>query len=232
MNRKVVLSFLFGWCLIISTLLFTIRAWALEPLYYHTMYAHMDLAEELHVSQEDLFQSIDVLLDYLKGEKETIQTTIVRQGQRQNAFNTKERRHMIDVRSLYRRAMICACCATFFGVGILLFLRSSRNLLAYITRGILRASFCFMGMLLFLGMWMAIDFTDFWTHFHLLFFDNSDWLLTPGVDFMIDILPEFVFQTLVIGIVVTSAIVLLAVNGFCLYYQIKKAPIGFEDERK
>ena len=50
---------------------------------------------------------------------------------------------------------------------------------------------------------MATDFTDFWIHFHSIFFQNQDWLLTPGKDFMIDMLPEMVFEKLVVSIVLS-----------------------------
>ena len=68
LNKKSLLSFLFGWCVIVSALMFSIKAWALNPNFYISLYDRMDLAEDLSVSKADLNASITLLLDYLDGK--------------------------------------------------------------------------------------------------------------------------------------------------------------------
>lgn len=210
--------------------MFSIKAWALNPNFYISLYDRMDLAEDLSVSEADLNASITLLLDYLDGKASSIDRTMKIAGKEQAVFDAKEKRHMVDVKALYQRALWTGRIAG--GIGILLFvlLMHSKNGLAFLTKGLLGASFCFFIFVAFLVLWMATDFTDFWIHFHSIFFQNQDWLLTPGKDFMIDMLPEMVFEKLVVSIVLSFLVILIVLNLFCVFYQIRKAPIGFEVE--
>ena len=45
-----------------------------------------------------------------------------------------------------------------------------------------------------LALWAALDFTSFWTAFHLAFFSNDLWLMDPRVSRMIRICPEHLFS--------------------------------------
>ncbi len=188
----------------------------------------MNLAEDLSVSSQDLNQSITLLLDYLEGKEDTIHHQMEIDGIKQEVFDAKEKRHMVDVKKLYQNAKKGCIATVFVAIVIILYMRKEKYRFAFLTKGYLRASLCFFIFLAFLILWMLTDFTDFWTHFHQLFFSNQDWLLTPGVDFMIDMLPEYVFSTLVFFIVLSFAILMLVSILFCVYYQKKKAPIAYE----
>lgn len=188
----------------------------------------MNLAEDLSVSKQDLNQSITLLLDYLEDKETNINHQMEINGKKQEVFDAKEKRHMIDVKKLYQNAKKCSIACIVLGIGIVFYMRKEKHTLAFLSKGFLRASFCFLVFLAFLMLWMITDFTDFWTHFHQLFFNNQDWLLTPGIDFMIDMLPEYVFSKLVFSIVFTYAFILIVSLLFCIYYQKKKAPIAYE----
>ena len=41
---------------------------------------------------------------------------------------------------------------------------------------------------------MLTDFNKYFTQFHLIFFDNNDWILDERVDRLINILPEGFFS--------------------------------------
>lgn len=212
----------------ISSLIFCVKTWALNPNFYISLYEQMDLAEDLSVSNQDLNKTITRLLDYLENKESSISFKMTIDGQKQEVFDAKEKRHMVDVKNLYQNTKNVGIVLFISGLILFLFIARSKNGLAFLSKGIIRASICFLIFLAFLGMWIATDFTDFWTHFHQLFFSNQDWLLTPGVDFMIDMLPESVFERLVLSIVGTYAAFLLVLNVLCLCYQRKKAPIAFE----
>lgn len=228
LNKKIWLSFLFGWCCLYSSLFFCIRIWALNPNFYIALYDQTNLAEDLSVSKEDLNQSITILLDYLKDHRTNINNQMKMDGKVQEVFDAKEKRHMVDVKALYQKAKTVSYITLAFAIGIGIYIRKGKYATAFLTKGFLQAAFCFFVFLAFLALWMITDFTDFWTHFHLLFFSNQDWLLTPGIDFMIDMLPEFVFSTLVFSIVISYALLLFICIAYCIYYQKKKAPIAYE----
>lgn len=45
-----------------------------------------------------------------------------------------------------------------------------------------------------LGALISMDFTKYFTYFHLIFFDNMDWYLNPKTDLLINIVPEGFFR--------------------------------------
>lgn len=228
---KKFLSAIYGLCLIVVTVVFTVHFWALNPSFYTRQYEQMHLAQQLGVSETDLDRSIVTLLDYLQDKRSDIQVEITKDNQKQEAFNQRETDHMVDVKALYQNAMRVGFIALALALILIIYIGRQKNGWAFLTKGVLEASAAFLVFIGFLAIWMAMDFTDFWTRFHHLFFSNDLWLLTPGVDFMIDMLPEAVFNRLVVSIVGTVVVILLGINAGCLYYQRKKAPIGYEVER-
>ena len=52
----------------------------------------------------------------------------------------------------------------------------------------------FIGGMAGLAALISTDFTKYFTIFHLIFFDNDDWLLNPKTDLLINIVPEGFFR--------------------------------------
>lgn len=210
----------------------SVRLLALNPLFFHSLYDHMELADTLHVSDTELDQTIDVLLDYILDKRSTIDTKITISGVEQTAFNEKEARHMVDVKALYQNFFkVSMICFVLMIVLIVYFFKSSIVLF----RGIWIASLITSIGLIGLGIWMAIDFTSFWLFFHTIFFDNDLFLLDPYTDFMINMLPEFVFSTLVGSIISLFVLIMAIFNGISIRKerQWKKSylQVNHHDER-
>ncbi|MBP3852560.1 MAG: TIGR01906 family membrane protein [Erysipelotrichaceae bacterium] len=214
---KTKLSFVFGLSFTLMCLLGSVRIWALNENFYIQKYQQMDLAGSLRVESKDLERCITVLMDYLNDSRDDIHVEITQNGSKREAFDQRETIHMVDVKALYQNAMkvLAASIVLTIASGIYLFRQPGGTL--DLARGILLAGVCFLFFITWIGIWIATDFTDFWTRFHLLFFDNDYWLLTPGVDFMIDMLPEQVFEALVIRIVVTLTALLGTANILALF---------------
>ncbi len=214
---KTKLSFVFGLSFTLMCLLGSVRIWALNENFYIQKYQQMDLAGSLRVESKDLERCITVLMDYLNDSRDDIHVEITQNGSKREAFDQRETIHMVDVKALYQNAMkvLAASIILTIASGIYLFRQPGGTL--DLARGILLAGVCFLFFITWIGIWIATDFTDFWTRFHLLFFDNDYWLLTPGVDFMIDMLPEQVFEALVIRIVVTLTALLGTANILALF---------------
>lgn len=227
---KKTISFLFGWCVIVAVLLWSVRLWALQPSFYYHIYDQMDLADSLDVSDKDLDRCITVLLDYLNDDRQDIKVNITKAGTKRVAFDWRETTHMKDVKRFYQKAMLVRNVTSFGAIVLGIYIYRKKNGRFFLAKGYLRACFSFLIVIVILGLWILTDFTDFWIHFHQVFFTNNYWLLTPGVDFMIDMLPEPVFHQLVITIVI---MVLVILGCACLWsgrILLKKAPIGFEEE--
>lgn len=227
---KSLLSFFWGWFLIVCAIVFSVHFTALDSNFYTSRYEATGMAESLNVSSKDLNNSIEVLLDYIKGSREDMDLEITRNGIEQEAFNTREKTHMVDVRNLYQNA-IKAGILSFIGLIVILFgfsLRARKQMISYLTKGFLQAIGCFVILLVFIGGWALYDFTAFWNWFHTIFFSNDLWLLNPATDFMICMLPESIFSSLVMNIVLMVLFILVPITLFSVYYQLKRAPIGFD----
>lgn len=185
--------------LIVFLLLSSVDMNCFNTGFFSEQYRELQTAQQLGMSEEDLMKATTTLLDYLRGDVESIDVEVTIDGTTQQAFNAKERAHMIDVRALYQHAMAVRWGA--LGIGILstialAYLRR-RSILADLSRGFLIVSFLFILFLLLLGIWILADFTGFWTTFHQLFFTNDLWLLNPASDLMINLFPEAFFSHLV-----------------------------------
>lgn len=227
---KSFISFIWGLMFIVCAAVFSIQSIALDPDFYTTRYEQMELASDLNVSNQDLNDSIIVLLDYIQDERQDMDITITRNGQAVEAFNTKEKTHMVDVKALYQNAITVGIVCFVFMIGILVyfFVKEKKLMISYLSKGMIQASICLGIVLLFFGMWIVYDFTGFWTWFHTVFFSNDLWLLDPRTDFMICMLPEIIFNQLVISIIIEFVLMVAIALAFSIYYQFKKAPIGFD----
>ncbi len=224
------IRFVFGWCVILALLLGCVRIDAFSTSFYEQFYKESNLASQIGVSEGDLNKSMDMMLDYVLGKRENLDDTIIRYGKEVEVYNEKEKTHMMDVKHLYDVAMRVLIGAIGIGIGCVLWItyryRDLKKILGQLCAGLLSATLCFLLVIVWLGIWILTDFTDFWTHFHGVFFTNDLWLLDPATDFMIVICPEKMFFTLVVKILIHFMLVLLPLEAVAYILLKKKLPIG------
>lgn len=224
------LSFIAGACLVIAAVVGAIRLVVFDKGFYQEVYEAIDLAASENISDADLSDSINMMIDYVQGSRDNLDGTITWKERQQPTFNEKEISHMKDVRTLWQNAWkvfwwalgLAALCY------LLLYLWTKKHFLSWVSRGILDAYACIAVLLVFFGFWMAIDFTGLWVQFHHWFFSNQLWLLDPRTDFMIVICPETLFFQMIVRIACIFGLLSILLIGFSLYYLKKKAVIGFE----
>ena len=63
------------------------------------------------------------------------------------------------------------------------------------------------------------DFTQYFTYFHEIFFNNDLWLLDPKTEILIQMMPEpfFIKAAIGIGLYYGSSLILMIVVGLLLY---------------
>jgi integral membrane protein (TIGR01906 family) len=71
-------------------------------------------------------------------------------------------------------------------------------------------------VILFIAIWALADFNQFWTNFHLLFFDNDLWLLDPNTSIMINLFPGSFFFDLVTRIIAWVVGIHVVISGILL----------------
>lgn len=224
---KRILSFLFGFCLILFWLLFSVKIFVFSSGFYQNLYDRINLSETTGISNEDLMSAITTMTDYVQGKRDDMDVIVTWKGETGQAFNEKEQSHMVDVRNLWLNARTVMYVSAAIAVlcAVILFWKAGWDAPAMMARGFFEALVCFAVVIVFFGFWAIVDFTGFWTEFHHVFFTNDLWLLDPNTDFMIVICPEQMFSSLILRIVLCFAGG-LAVLSALFVYALKKARIG------
>lgn len=183
-----------AWLLLLALLLSCLQ-WRVSDMdYFRKEYTKYHVTEAVHMEMEDLLTVTEHMMAYLWGKESDLQVYTVIDG-KENVpfFNEKEIRHMVDVKNLFHGGRnlrrFCLIGATAI---ILLFLwqKKGRLLLSTLRAGI------FTGLLVciaLLGLGLT-NFTKYFIQFHLMFFDNKDWLLDFRTDRLINIVPEGFFS--------------------------------------
>jgi integral membrane protein (TIGR01906 family) len=187
--------------------------------YYLEKYEKLDMQARIGISPEDCSDAIMKLIDYMEGRTNSIDLDVNESGVNVSMYNDRERAHMADVRELFQgfsiASSICLFATVAINIALTVILRrmnwsgSLANVI--LGRGFIAAVWAFAGIILIVGAWALIDFTNFWTSFHLAFFTNDLWLLNYATDRMIRICPEELFFELIMrfGILFAGATAVL-----------------------
>lgn len=100
---------------------------------------------------------------------------------------------MVDVQGLFLGAMKlrkAAALLTLLMGSYLLLKEQEMTLLRVLQWGI----GLFLGSMAGLAFLISTNFTKYFNTFHLIFFDNDDWILNPKTDLLINIVPEGFFR--------------------------------------
>ena len=184
-----------AFCLMIILFITSVEAvvyWT--PGYFEKEYTKYNVLDSLpSMTMDDLLHVTDEMMDYLKGDRENLNVEAVIGGVQREFFNAKEKRHMQDVRELFLQGLALRRGAVFVGVLAAAFLCLKKRqavLLRMLQWGIAGVLCTMLG----LGALISMDFTKYFTYFHLIFFDNMDWYLNPKTDLLINIVPEGFFR--------------------------------------
>ena len=145
----------------------------------------MEMNSLLYVTEE--------MMDYLRGDRKDLNIQVPINGRIQEFFNEKEKRHMNDVKELFLAAERLRTQGLWTAAlaGLLLLWRRQIGILLRTLQWGVGLFLAAVGTIAFLA---AASFTKYFTWFHLLLFDNNDWLLNPVTDRLINIVPEGFFR--------------------------------------
>lgn len=164
------------------------------------------------------------MMDYLKGYREDLVVETVVDGQQREFFNDREKAHMEDVRVLFwggirLRRLLLLLAVFCTGVLVCMEEQAARRL----SKAYLIACGCFLAAFGGIAFYLSRDFTEGFTIFHHMFFDNDLWLLDPKTDLLINILPEGFFMDMAVHIgVVFGGMLLLTALLSIVYLTVKR----------
>lgn len=198
----------------VAILLTVVDICCFNKSFYRREYKRDLTHERIGMSEEDLMAATDTLLDYLKDDRDDIMIRCTVNGEERSVFNERETAHMVDVKALYRNAVLCRNILLAVSLGILAFVwyRHKEEFGELIRSGFRSGLLFMMVFVLFIGIWVMTDFDAFWTNFHHVFFRNDLWLLDPATSIMINMFPSIFFDDLVVCILLffVAAAALLA----------------------
>ena len=195
-----VAAFICGLCLMLVLLITSLQAvcyWL--PDWWRNEYAKYDTPSNVRgeMSLDDAVHITEDMLEYCIGRLDTLDDTEATiDGVTAPFFTDREKAHLYDCRVLFHggiRARVIACLllaalATFIYVH-----NGKEKTPAILARGWLR-SLCFVAVLsVIIAILCMIDFTQVFTVFHHIFFDNDLWILDPAKDNLINVMQEDVF---------------------------------------
>ena len=200
---SIILSIIFAVSLII-VLFFTsmdITIYGSMPQSFVNECVKYDVLDDVGVTEEDLADVTVKMFEYLRGNREQlsdIKTTI--NGQPDTYFfNEKECMHMADCRRLFTagyaiRRYCIILCIILLAVVLLINRKNIQEGWHALAVGTLSGTIGFIAVLAILGSLIAANFREYFTRFHLIFFENDLWILDPTKDRLLMIMPEGYFM--------------------------------------
>lgn len=194
---------------------------------YRQEYEKYDVLSELDMTMDDVMYVTHEMMDYLRGEGDTLSVMTTVEGQEQDFFNEQDRFHMGEVRDLFIGGLnirLGACAAAVLCILFLVITRADIKKIIpgsyWIALGVTGAA------VLMIGIAAVVDFNAVFVQFHHIFFDNDLWIFDPAEDYMIRMLPEGLFYDMVmrIGAIFVVSLVVLLVLSFIpkIAYRRKK----------
>ena len=181
---------------------------------YRQEYEKYDVLSDLDMTMDDVMYVTHEMMDYLRGEGDTLSVMTTVEGQEQDFFNEQDRFHMGEVRDLFIGGLnirLGACAAAVLCILFLVITRADIKKIIpgsyWIALGVTGAA------VLLIGIAAVVDFNAVFVQFHHIFFDNDLWLFDPAEDYMIRMLPEGLFADMVlrIGILFVAGLVVLLI---------------------
>jgi integral membrane protein (TIGR01906 family) len=126
------------------------------------------------------------------------------------AFNARELRHMADVQAVYSRLMVAGIVAALVLLGGVTTLLIAGHPRWHAPVALLNGSLLTLGLLGAVGAYMALNWGEFFTTFHRIFFEGDSWLFLHS-DTLIRLFPMRFWMDVavaIVGLLVVEAIVI------------------------
>ena len=194
-------AFICGLCLLFILLTTSLQAvcyWI--PDWWRNEYAKYDTPSNVRgeMSLDDAVHVTEDMLEYCIGRLDTLDDTEATiDGVTAPFFTDREKAHLADCRELFLkgiRARVIACLILAAFVIFIYVHNGKQKTPVLLVEGYLRSLGFVAVMAAVIAILCVIDFTQVFTVFHHIFFDNDLWILYPDRDNLINIMQEDVFS--------------------------------------
>lgn len=182
--------------------------------FYTSQYIKNNTEKRTGISVDNLNDITQMLLDYLKDNRDDLDMQVAKNGYVKEVFDLREKTHMVDVKNLYTGAkrVMYICAVTSVATLFLLYIKDEKqNFIKEVIIGYKFTAVIFIALCVVLGLVFTVGFNWFWTNFHKVFFTNDLWLLDPKVSTMINMFPLEFFLAMCTKILLRFAILFILV---------------------
>lgn len=212
---SIFISLAFIYVLLISS--FEIVAYS-DMTYYQSEYEKYNVAEALNMEMEDIMYVTEEMMDFLRGDRETLVVETTVNGVEQEFFNETEISHMVDVQKLFIGGLRTRTLAVGVVVGLLLILVLTKQKWKYVLPRAFQYTMAGFAVVVgIIGYLFATDFYKYFEIFHKIFFEGDTWIFDPSTSLMINMLPEGLFYDMTLRIVVVFlGAMIMSFIGACI----------------
>jgi integral membrane protein (TIGR01906 family) len=223
----IVAKWLFILCLPVMLLTASISLAINSQWLYEYGFNKYNVSQTTGLDDVELKKVASGLIGYFNSAEETIELTVVKDGEPFTLFNQREVAHLRDVKELFWLDYW-----VLLGTGIYVLFYTLVSL-CWLTKEYWRrlaistviGSGLTLGLMLFLGLAAILDFDSFFWQLHIISFANDFWLLDPAKDYLIMLFPRgFWYDVILFCTFVTVGLVAIvggAAGGYLLYRRIK-----------
>jgi integral membrane protein (TIGR01906 family) len=216
-----IMAIVFAVILCFVFLISSIRYVAFNQDIYKRIQEKQKIAEFVLMNQDELDDITKGLIDYMKGDRNDLVIYRDYDGQENEVFNEREKKHMVDVRMLFELSLsvvvaLLGLLALIIISGMLIDMDIMKKIFMKTVAITMVIVVLFLIMLIF---YMIVDFYNFWLFFHEIVFTNDLYFLDPYTDILINIMPMDFF--IVICLNVSLYFGLLFGGSFAIMYGTK-----------
>ena len=175
------------------------------------------------LSDFDLKNLCSELMQYISGKLPFLETKVTIDNVLTEFYSLRSKIHMADVRYLILLFRNICFVSIAFCIFSLFKIMSLENAIQNLKKAYLKTILVLLSIFAILIIFASRDFSSFFVKFHELLFTNDLWLLDPNSDYIICLLPEKLFMTYAIRIVI-AMIIALVLPYLCLLLLSKIQP--------
>lgn len=189
-----------------------------DKSFYSAQFEKHGVSQDTGIETDELKKIAEQIRLFLNGQREDFNIYAVKDGVYQPLFGSQEEFHMNEVRQLYSdfAAVRNVCLAFIAFIFIVSLLKKSAAGFALLSK----SAAIIIAFMTITGIGVALFFDPLFTAFHKVFFRNNMWLF-PASSLLIRILPQGLFISAAVRIVVYSISAYIALIILCGF--IKKA---------
>lgn len=223
--RQRIIYLVVGVCVTLFTWAMALELVTYDVNHYLTEFEKQGWNPSTGMDQENQAIAAEEIIRYLKGEKDDFQAIAVKDGELQELYDERERVHMEDVLFLFDRARTIRNVSLVLAIVLLGYVVArDPNWKQHWLRTLFYTGLANVDMMILLGLLIWLDFTKYFTYFHLLLFDNDLWILDPSRHVLIQLLPEtfFINTAIKIGIYAMGALLVVGLAAWVIERRLEK----------